>query len=418
MEKGLKSPLVVIFLTIFVDLLGVGILIPVIPLLLADPRSPYFLLPSGVSLKDGYILLGFLTASYSIAQFFATPILGQLSDHFGRKKILAISLSGTAISYVIFAIGILTRNIPLLFIARTFDGITGGNISVAQAAIADVTAPQNRAKAFGIIGAAFGLGFIMGPYIGGKLSDHTLVPWFNATTPFWFAAILSALNMLSVLIFFPETRDRIQKTFIIRWGKSLQDIITAYSNKTLRPLFATTFFYYAGFTFFITFFGVFLISKFKFTQGNIGDYFAYIGLWSAFTQAVTVRFLSKRFSESSILRITLFGSGIAAMCYFLPTVWWQLLLIVPFFATFNGLMLTFSRSLISKSVDADLQGEVLGIAASVQAFAMSIPPMLSGYIAAQITPEAPIFVASITMFIAAVTFFFFHRPVRPLHIKE
>jgi len=141
-----KNPLLIVFFTIFIDLLGFGILIPVIPLLLADPRSPYFLLPKGMPINQGYILLGFLTAVFPLMQFLAAPILGQLSDKYGRKKLLAASLFGTCLSYIVFAYGIIIHNLPLLFIARALDGITGGNISIAQATIADITAPKDRAK--------------------------------------------------------------------------------------------------------------------------------------------------------------------------------------------------------------------------------------------------------------------------------
>jgi DHA1 family tetracycline resistance protein-like MFS transporter len=142
--RCLDLPIPVVFFTILLNALGFGILIPIIPLLLADPKSQYFMLPHSFSLGQGYIIFGFLVAIYPLMQFMATPILGQLSDKFGRKKILAISLAGTFISYILFAIGILLKNIPLLFISRAFDGITGGNISVAQAVVADVTPPQKE----------------------------------------------------------------------------------------------------------------------------------------------------------------------------------------------------------------------------------------------------------------------------------
>ena len=185
--KLASNPLPVVLFTVFVDLLGVGILIPVIPQLMANPGSNYYLFPENTPASHGYIVLGFLVAIFPLMQFIATPILGQLSDKFGRKKILAISLAGTSMSYVLFAIGIMTKNIPLLFLSRGFDGITGGNIAVAQAAVADVTPPEKRARNFGLIGAVFGFGFIIGPYIGGKLSDPSIISWFNATTPFFFA---------------------------------------------------------------------------------------------------------------------------------------------------------------------------------------------------------------------------------------
>jgi DHA1 family tetracycline resistance protein-like MFS transporter len=270
-EKIRANPFIVIIFTVFIDLLGFGILIPVIPILLADPASPFYLLPKGYSIGQGYILLGLLTAIYPIFQFFSASILGQLSDSFGRKRLLAISLAGTCLSYIVFAYGILTKNIELLFISRAFDGITGGNISIAMASIADVTKPENRAKSFGMIGAVFGLGFIIGPFLGGKLSDPKIISWFNAATPFWFAAILCFLNTLSVIFIFPETLKNAAEKIRINWGKSIHNIVKAFNYRGFRAIFASNFMLQAGFAFFTTFASVFLIHRFSFTQGNIGD---------------------------------------------------------------------------------------------------------------------------------------------------
>lgn len=412
-------PLPVIFLTVFVDLLGFGILIPVIPQLLANPSSEFYLLPAGMTPQQGFILLGFLTAVFSIAQFLATPILGQLSDRYGRKKLLAISLFGTCLSYLLFAYGIITKNIALLFFARAFDGVTGGNISIAQAAIADVTTPQNRAKNFALIGAAFGLGFIIGPYIGGKLSDPSIVPWFNATTPFIFAAILSFINVISIILFFPETLKEKNHNLKIKWTRSVTNIYHATINKELRVLFGTVFLFAAGFTFFTTFFSVYLIDKFNFTQSNIGDFFAYIGLWIAFTQAVITGRLSKKYPAYKIIRYGILVCGIAIFLYFLPQQWWQLLFIVPLFAIGNGIANANITALISTSAGREIQGEILGINSSVGALAMSIPPILSGFIAASLTPEAPIFVGGTIIIVAAIFFWIFYKPhkIQPVHAE-
>ncbi len=313
--------LVTIFCTVFIDLIGIGILIPVIPQLFANPLSPEFLLPAGTSLNTGFMMLGLLVALYPIGQFLATPILGQLSDRYGRKKVLALSLFGTAISYVLFAIGIITKNIPLLFFSRFFDGLTGGNISVAQAMISDVSKPENRMKNFGMLGAAFGLGFIFGPYIGGKLSDPSVVSWFSASVPFFFAAILAFLNMLSVWFLLKETNTNL-KTEKITWNKSISNIKRATKIPGLNAIFLTNFLFFGGFTFFTTFFSVYLINKFGFTQGNIGDFFAYIGIWSAFTQAVVTRQISKRYQnkQDTIIKYTLIGAAVFILAYFLPRV--------------------------------------------------------------------------------------------------
>lgn len=397
------NPLPVVIFTVFLDLIGFGILIPVIPQLLANPHSEFYLLPANLTLSQGYIILGFLVATFPFMQFIATPILGQLSDKFGRKRILAISLIGTCLSYLIFAFGIITKNIPILFLARAFDGITGGNISVAQAAIADVTTPQNRTKSFGLIGASFGFGFIIGPYIGGKLSDPSFVSWFNAATPFFFAAALSAINITSVFLFFPETNLYRQHDLKINWFKSIKNIIHAYMLKNLRRLFLVNFLFQGGFAFYTTFGAVFLINRFHFNQGNIGDFFAYSGMWIAITQGLITRKVSQKFRETQVLRFTLFFCGVVLLCYLIPRVWWQMLFIVPFFAMNMGLSQANMAGLVSRLADPQIQGEVLGINFSVQALAQSIPASLSGFIAANMGPNTPVVVsASVMMFAAAV----------------
>ncbi len=400
--------LIIIFFTVFIDLLGIGILIPVIPQLFANPTSIEYMLPFGTSINQGYMLLGLLIAVYPIGQFLATPILGQLSDKYGRKKILALSLLGTALSYVVFAFAIITKNIPLLFFSRFFDGITGGNISVAQAMIGDVSKPENRAKNFGMLGAAFGLGFLLGPYIGGKLSDPSVLSWFTAATPFYFAAILAGINMLSVFFLVPETNKNLRKERLT-WGKSLSNIKKAMEMKGVSTIFLTNFIFFGGFTFFTTFFGVFLIQKFNFTQGNIGDFFAYVGIWGVFTQAVLTRAFAKRFAEPAIIRYSLIGAGVMVLTYFLPTKAWQLFLIPPLFSVCTGLTMANMNSLLSKASPPDQRGEIMGISSSVQALAQAIPAILSGFIAATLAPTTPLIIASILIICSGLAFRFLYK---------
>ncbi len=407
-----RNPLPVVLFTIFVDMLGYGILIPIVPQLLGDQNSIFSVLPTGMSIDDGYILLGFLVGIYPFMQFLATPILGQLSDKFGRRKILAIALSGTCLSYFAFAIGVITRNIPLLFLSRGFDGFTGGNISVAQAAIADISTPENRARNFGFIGAAFGLGLIIGPYIGGRLSDPNFISWFNPATPFWFAGILSFINVMSVLFLFPETLTGIRKKFKIQWFKSIKNIVAAYGMKQLRAPFISSFLFQSGFSFFTTFFSIYLIRKFQFTQGNIGDLFAYVGLWTVLSQALINSNISKWFSEGTILKVSLFALAASVALFFAPSTGYGLLFITPFFAIFIGLVQANFLSLISKTVGPTKQGEILGVNSSINTLAQSLPPILSGYIAALITPNAPIIVASISIFFAGIVFWLFFKQPR------
>lgn len=392
-----------IFFTIFIDLVGYGILIPVVPQLLANPGSASYLLPYGTSIQNGYLLLGLLVAVFPLGQFFATPLLGQLSDRYGRKPVLLISILGTSVSYILFAIGIVTKNIPLLFISRFFDGITGGNISVAQATIADITTKENRSKNFGMIGAAFGLGFIFGPYLGGKLADPHLVSWFTAATPFWCAALLALLNVVFISKFLRETNTKKKKEKIV-WSKAFKNIRNAFSSKTLKPLFITNFLFTSGFTFFTTFFSVFLISRFGFRPAQIGNFFAVIGLCSVFTQGIVTRFLSKKYSEEKILSLSFLGTSLIMLLFFVPKAPFYLYLIVPFFSVCNGLSMANMTGLISRRAPNEIQGEILGLNASVLALGQFVSALLSGFIAERISPSSPLLFSSAFIFLGWLFF--------------
>ena len=403
MHMTKNRPLAVIFLTVLVDLIGIGILVPVIPQLLANPESPSYLLSGQVTPSQGLLLFGLLTAIYPLMSFLSAPILGQLSDRYGRRKVLALCIGGTSIGYVLFALAIVTKNLPLLFIARIIPGITGGNISVAQAAVADITKPEDRAKNFGLLGAAFGLGFILGPLIGGKLADPSVLPWFGAAIPFWFAAILAAVNLASVLLFFPETHrtDAAAKAF--RWLKSIGDIGAVFRWKELRGLFTASFLFYSGFGF-ISFFGVYLTDRFGFDEGATGNYFAYVGICIVLAQAVIVRFASRRWSDAQILRVSMFGTTMTLFAFVLVRETWQLYLIPPFMAAANGLSMASLTSLVSRTAGDERQGEILGLNVSLQSLANVLPPLMAGAIAARFSTETPIAIGAAICLCAWIAF--------------
>jgi len=402
----------IVLLTIFVDVLGIGILFPVLPQLIYS-----IFMPSGFSQNQSLIMLGWLTAIYPLMMFFSTPILGQLSDRFGRKPILALCLLGTALGYVIFATGILLENIPLLFLGRALDGITGGNISVARAIIADVSAPAHRARNFGFMGAAFGIGFVAGPYIGARLAAPDVgffglfnTPhWFNHATPFWFAACLATINMLFVLTILPETHKHITKALKVAWTKSLENIRKAATRPALRLIFMAEFFFWGGFTFFTTFFQILLIEKLHFTGANVGDFFAYIGICIAISQAVLVPILVKRFKSHVLLKVGLIGNGIALLLQLWPHSTAELLLVSPLIAICNGLIMANASALVSLSADKKEQGEVLGIEASVQSLAQAVPAIISGYVATM-GVNMPVLVGGLVVLTGGLIFANFYRP--------
>jgi predicted MFS family arabinose efflux permease len=172
----------------------------------------------------------------------------------------------------------------------------------------------------------------------------------------------------------------------------------------LRPIFMTSFFFSAGFGFFISFFGVFLIHKFGFNEARIGNFFAWVGVCAIFTQLVTTRRVAARFAEPQVLRVTLLGVSLVMLAYLLaPSPLW-IVAIAPISSTFNGLSLANMGGLLSRSVPPQVQGEILGIGSSIQALANALPPLLGGLVAAEFAPEAPVLAAGVTMFVAWLIF--------------
>jgi DHA1 family tetracycline resistance protein-like MFS transporter len=406
--------------TVFIDAVGVGILIPIYTLLVSP--GPQRVIPASWSLSSGFIMVGWLTGVYSLMTFLAAPILGQLSDKYGRKIVLAASLFGTSIGYALFAVGIITKNLPLLFLGRIIDGLTGGNIAVARAIVADVSTPKNRTRNFGLIGAMFGLGFVLGPYLGGKLAFahipfinlfglHLLntPSWFNAATPFWFAAILAFINTGLAMFVLPETI----KEFIhskLNINQSFINIRKAFTFPGIRNIMPVTFLWSGGFAFFTTFFGFNLIARIPgFKPGDVADFFSFIGICIVLVQVVITPILAKRFKNYQIVRVSLFGMSLAILTLLIPhtkaavySIGW----IIPLFV---GLNMANMIALVSSVAGPKIQGEVMGINSSVEALAQGIPAVLSGYIAS-ISVGLPIFVASITVAIAGILFWVLIKP--------
>ncbi|MBU6426914.1 MFS transporter [Patescibacteria group bacterium] len=403
MNPRSRRALPVILFTVLLDLVSTSILIPILPVLFANPDSPAYLLSAGTPVAYGYIILGLLIGAWPVAQFFAAPVLGELSDIYGRKKILALSVAGTCLSLLLFSYGALVKSLTVLFVSRIVGGITGGNIVVAQAVIADVTPVRERGKNFGLIGAAYGIGFILGPIIGGLLSDGRLYSWFSVLTPFLFAAGLEVVNLVAIFVFLPETGEEGERSRP-SWFIAFRHLVAAYDMKGLRSVFASNFFLQAGFSFFATFFSVYLIHRFGFGQKGIGLYFAYGGICLALAQAVVVRLLAKRFESAAILRWSLLLGSFTILGYYFPHSLAGLLFIMPLLAVANGLSMALLPALVSERASPRMQGEVLGINMSLQSLAQAIPPILSGFLAAELAPETPVYVAGIVVFAAWVIF--------------
>ncbi|GAA4308288.1 tetracycline resistance MFS efflux pump [Compostibacter hankyongensis] len=397
-------------LTVFLDLLGLGIVIPIAAPLLLTPGEG--MLPPDYGTGARAIVLGFLLGIYSLAQFFGAPVLGALADRHGRRKILLLSLAGTAAGYLLFAEGIARQDILLCFFSRLLDGFTGGNISIAYAAIADITDEENRAKNFGLIGMSFGLGFILGPFIGGVLANPAIISWFNLATPYWFAAGLGVVNMFVLILFFPETLQQ-RKTRKVSLLTGMRNIRNAFAQKRLRAIFLTVFLVTFGFDFFTQFFQVFLIGKFSFSPTDIANLFGYIGLWLVLTQGLFMRPLNKRFSSESIVAWTILLLAIVFPFLLWPARSWWIYVIVPFIALFSGITTPNLTAIISMQVPSEEQGSILGMRQSMQALAMAGPPIIAGFITG-ININLPILSAAVCTVAGWIVFVtLFRKPKSP-----
>ena len=399
----MKKNLFFLFFIIFIDTLGIGILIPIVPQILGDPTSAYYLLSP--EQKDlGFFLLGLLVASYPVEVFFAAPILGALSDKYGRKPILVVSILGTSISYFVFAYAIFTQNIPLLFLSRIFDGITGGNISVAQAAIADLTSRENRTRNYGMMGSVFGLGFIFGPFLGGVLSSPAVHSSFDVSTPFIFSGILALCSAVFLTFFFKESIIEKARERKINLLASFYNIAKANKFSSLRFLFVVSLLFSLGITFYTSFFNVYLTNKFGFSAADIGAFFAYVGVCIIFTQLFIVGAIAKRFSEIEILGPAYLASGIMIAAFLVPNIAWQVILIVPIAAIPHGLQHANFISLLTKKADPDMLGEVLGVQSSISSIGQALPPIFAGSLAAIFAPGMPIFISALFIISAGIIF--------------
>ena len=402
-----RKALFVLFGTLLLDTITVGILFPIIPILFTDASKPAFML-AGYSVSMQYFVVGAIGAIYGLMQFIAAPLLGELSDIYGRKRLLTLCVGLLAVANLLFGFGITVASLSVLFFSRLVAGFAGANFAIAQATIADVSKPEDRAKNFGLIGAAFGVGFILGPLLGGWIAGAT----GNAAAPFWFAGMLGILNLIFISLFLPEThheRKEVTSRFNLLIG--INNIRAAFRDRDAAPVYWTSFLYMCGFTFFTTFISVLLSVKYAFSEAQIGTFFGVVGLCIVITQVGILRYVSKRWSERTAM---LFGFPVVAFCIFAypfaHSVWF-LYLLVPLMAVPQGLAFANLGALISKSVSKDKQGAALGINGSLIALAQGIIPLAAGVGTSFVGLTAPFAVGALFIMSAWYVLFNFRRSV-------
>jgi DHA1 family tetracycline resistance protein-like MFS transporter len=360
-----RSPLVVIFTTVFIDLVGFGIVIPVLP---------YY--AEGTRFNATPRTIGLLFASYSVMQLIFSPIMGRLSDKYGRRPVLLISIIGTGIGFLVLGFA---KTLWMLFFGRILDGITGGNISTAQAYIADITTKEDRAKGMGLLGAAFGLGFIFGPAIGGILSR------WGIEVPFLFAAALAFANATLLYFTLPETvtKDHPARHMAAR-GRGFTQLLDALKRPRLAFVLSIYFLFVVAFSIMTTAFSLYTMFRFGYDAQHTGYLFAYVGLISVIIQGGLIGRLVKRFGELPlvIFGAFFFSASLFAVPYVGPQSGGLLALLIGggIFSLGNALATPALTSLASKSVGAAEQGTVLGVTQSAASLARAVGPSLAAFL--------------------------------------
>lgn len=351
--------LIILFLTIFIDLMGFGIFIPVIPVYARE-------------LHASDALVGDLGALFSLMMFIATPVWGSLSDRHGRRPVIMIAIAISAASYVLFAH---SSTLFLLVASRMLTGLGAGNITAAQAYITDITPPEGRAKAMGIIGAAFGLGFIFGPPLGSIIYARFGVEWVG-----YLAAALCLLNLWAVWAWLPETlarRDAARKVRV----KPVTGALRALQDARFRDLYVISFIFITAFSMMQMTVALLWIDDYHLTEKQIGLMFAAVGVASAVVQGGLIGWLQHTFGER---RLMVYGTLCMAMGLgmipFIPLSLFVPLSIVSIalLALGNGCLSPTILSLLSRNADQREQGEVLGTNQSFGSLARIAGPAMGG----------------------------------------
>jgi len=351
---------VTIFFVCFVDILGFGIVIPVLPL-----YAEHF----GATAMQ----IGWLVGIFSLAQFLCAPMWGKLSDRIGRRPVLLIGLLGTVAGYTLMG---LAQTVAVLMVARAIDGIAGANIGAAQAYLADISSPENRAKAMGLLGAAFGLGFVFGPALGGWAT----VFFHSFAAPMYIAAGLAAVNFFFVLFCLPESLspgapDRHRE-------KLFPDLFAHVEQGTYLRTLAGYFLSIAGFSMMTTMFALMLLHRFGLDAAHAAYIFAGVGIIGVIIQGGLIGRLVRRFGEAPLAFVgaVSMGLGLAGLAASrsIP----EMLAATGLVGIGNSLIMPTMSALASRSADAEWQGRALGVMQSGGSLARWLGPLFAGFLLA------------------------------------
>lgn len=370
----LSKELFIIFIIQITEVLGFSLVLPLLPFY----AESFGATPFVVSL---------IPSLFSFFQFFSAPIMGRLSDQYGRRLFLIISQISTFISFIILG---LSNSLFMIFLSRVVDGVLGSNFTIAQAYIADVTKKKDRSKAFGLSGMAFGIGFLIGPAIGGYLSKYGIA------VPAFAAAGISFLSILATAIFLPETvkRDKNAKKVKIINIKAITKYIS--NKKTAKPIFEL-FTFNSTHVIWTSNFALFSGIKYGFTAENVGYVLAYVGLINIFIRGGLLPKLIDNFKEHTLKIIGSFSIIFALVLLAITKSPSLLFVAFTFFAFGGGIIRPLMTGALSRSVSKKEQGAILGVSGSFGSTAQIIGPMVGGFLLTKFFPESLMIVSAMIM---------------------
>ena len=388
----MKIKFLSLYFIYFLDLMGLVFVYVVLSPLIVDHSS---MLPLETSLSKRNVIVGLLFATYPLAQFFAAPILGDLSDRFGRRRILLISTLGTAISIAFSGISILISSLSLLFISRFISGVFAGNLTVAQAAVSEAVDDEKKESYMSLFSAVGGMSWTLGPFIAALLSDKTLVSFFNFATPFWFLALCTFIGFLLIWWKVDETSE--QKLAL---HKVAGNLLSVFKIKSVIHPFLASLLTIFGWMMYQGFLAPYLIEKFHYNERWEGYAYALSSLFWMLGGFFTAHILKKH-SAKRVIILPLIFSGIAIFCYLFTihsSMIWPLLAI----ANFTQSMVTACFfGIFSRLVPPRNHGKIFGSWNAGFALASTLGPFLSGiFVRFQI--NLPYFIASLILIFTSI----------------
>lgn len=404
------SVIMPLFVVIFIDTLSGTLLGPIMPTLFVN--SPDSILSPDINPMVRYFLFGFTQSIFFIATFFACPILGDLSDRVGRKKVMMISLVGAFLGYLLSVISVLAHSISLLLISRMIAGITAGNISAAKAAVIDVSTEKNKTAYIGYVLMALSLGTIVGPMLSGVLSNSNWGSWFNVMTPLYAAALLSLLNVVYLYVGYKESYTPTKKPIEILSG--LTTFISAFTMPNIRGLATSFLFMQFGWAIFVQFMPLFLALKYQFSSYEIGIYMSCMGVGFTLAFCYILNMLTARFALRKIALCTI--SLIVILIFIIVSINSELVTWVLSIPAATSLAISYSVlvSLFSDAVNKNQQGWVMGLTGAISAFSFGLAGVVAGFLVG-INVSAPIWLALILLLISVISVYFTADYKHPTH---